>query len=705
MQGKPGSSCVRKSVSPFDYHLRLSSNMRLSLVSAIGLNLSLSIATCLAARDSTVYRECPYASKLARNGQSAPQPDLIGRSAAPEDKLGVMYMNRIAPSGSQLWIANSDGTNSTMLMGNQSAPFDYHASWSRDGEWIVFTSERRADGQSDVYRVKPDGTDIETLVSTDSFEDAGSLSPDGRHLVYVSTAINYTANIFVKDLQSGISTNITGSDESVGSLVSPHSFFRPSWSPDDGWIAFSSDRNTDWTGHSNGTGWEHTQTLSLYLARPNGSDFRKVIGGSGVSLGTPRWSSDSKRLVYYNITTEDTYGAHGTSGQQSAVVSQIFSVDVATGKDVQQHTFDQSLKVAGSYIGNTSNVGYQIKAGPNVGINFTQPDIAHQYINATLRNPAFSPDGSKVVYEVYEWEQRQAGKELFSWDSQWDYRFMDVFPQFNNVTGRLASTQKQLGNASSSVVITDAEYSDLTVAFDVHNIDDSDEEASLYASGLAGAFQPTWNADGSKLAVGFGSWFAQRSESPGTLYLFDANGSTYRNLTDGVLNAGYPSFSPDGKKLVYRLWDQEKGPLGLHVMDIASGDTIQITNGWDNTPGWSPDGKSIVFTRQTDWTPESGSSWLADRFDICTINPDGTGLAVLTDSDANDAHAVWSYDGRILYNSGMFGFRDESPLYDDTFQPYGQIVVMNADGSNKTMLTDSMWEDSMPLYIPSAYFE
>jgi Tol biopolymer transport system component len=86
------------------------------------------------------------------------------------------------------------------------------------------------------------------------------------------------------------------------------------------------------------------------------------------------------------------------------------------------------------------------------------------------------------------------------------------------------------------------------------------------------------------------------------------------------------------------------------------------------------------------------------------VNPDGTNLAILTDSDANDAHAVWSYDGRIMYNSGMYGFRDESALYDETFQPYGQIVIMNADGSDKMMLTDSMWEDSMPLQVPREFF-
>jgi len=51
----------------------------------------------------------------------------------------------------------------------------------------------------------------------------------------------------------------------------------------------------------------------------------------------------------------------------------------------------------------------------------------------------------------------------------------------------------------------------------------------------------------------------------------------------------------------------------------------------------------------------------------------------------------------------MFGFRDEAALYDATFQPHGQIMVMGADGSSKRLLTDSLSEDSMPLYIPAKF--
>lgn len=86
------------------------------------------------------------------------------------------------------------------------------------------------------------------------------------------------------------------------------------------------------------------------------------------------------------------------------------------------------------------------------------------------------------------------------------------------------------------------------------------------------------------------------------------------------------------------------------------------------------------------------------------MNADGTNITIVTNSGANEAHAVWNRDGsRILYNSGQYGFRDECALYDDTFQPYGQIMSMNPDGSDKTMLIDSMWEDSMPLYIENEF--
>ena len=118
-----------------------------------------------------------------------------------------------------------------------------------------------------------------------------------------------------------------------------------------------------------------------------------------------------------------------------------------------------------------------------------------------------------------------------------------------------------------------------------------------------------------------------------------------------------------------------------------------MTNEYDNVPSWSPDGSKILFTRKHD----------GNNFDIFTIKPDGTDLKQLTTLPTNDAHAVWTTDGKkIMWSSGEYGFKEEAALSDNTFQPYGIIFIMNADGTNKRPLTDSPWEDSMPCYVPTS---
>ena len=116
-------------------------------------------------------------------------------------KKGVMLMNRIGPSSSDLYIANVDGTGERKFL--QDAMFEYNASFSPDGKSVVFTSERNGAGQSDVFRARLDGTGIEAIVTGPAVDDAAVLSPDGTRVAFVSTRNGYRANIWVLDLARG----------------------------------------------------------------------------------------------------------------------------------------------------------------------------------------------------------------------------------------------------------------------------------------------------------------------------------------------------------------------------------------------------------------------------------------------------------------------------------------------------------------------
>jgi len=69
----------------------------------------------------------------------------------------TILVNRIGPSSGMLYIANSDGSSERLLASGGN--FEYDASYSADGQWIVFTSERN--GPANIYRIHPDGSALD----------------------------------------------------------------------------------------------------------------------------------------------------------------------------------------------------------------------------------------------------------------------------------------------------------------------------------------------------------------------------------------------------------------------------------------------------------------------------------------------------------------------------------------------------------------
>ena len=166
------------------------------------------------------------------------------------------------------------------------------------------------------------------------------------------------------------------------------------------------------------------------------------------------------------------------------------------------------------------------------------------------------------------------------------------------------------------------------------------------------------------------------------------DGTGYEVLTSGANNSGYPSPSPDGKKIVYRTLGPEGN--GLRILDLETQETTKLTNAYDNFPFWSPRGDLIMFSREA-----------AGDYEIFTIRPDGSDLKRLTFAKGNDAHMNWSPDGEwIVFSSTRMGFKDEA-IYTDAPQPYGEIFLMRYNGEDVKQLTDNQWEDGAPSWQPA----
>jgi Tol biopolymer transport system component len=80
---------------------------------------------------------------------------LSGSPAQLVEEVPTIAFASFATIKTHIFIADPDGNNAKPLLA--SPDVDYNPSFSRDGSWIVFTSNRG--GSADIYRVRADGSD------------------------------------------------------------------------------------------------------------------------------------------------------------------------------------------------------------------------------------------------------------------------------------------------------------------------------------------------------------------------------------------------------------------------------------------------------------------------------------------------------------------------------------------------------------------
>ena len=123
------------------------------------------------------------------------------------------------------------------------------------------------------------------------------------------------------------------------------------------------------------------------------------------------------------------------------------------------------------------------------------------------------------------------------------------------------------------------------------NPDGSGSRTIFFEKGST-AYFPAWAPAGDWIAAGVGSYFGDNRTKPARIVTVRPDGSEPRDLTKGLPNAGFPSWSPDGTRIVYRVWEKEEHGLRM-IINLKDGSITVLTTGYDNFPAWSPRGDLI----------------------------------------------------------------------------------------------------------------
>ena len=145
------------------------------------------------------------------------------------------------------------------------------------------------------------------------------------------------------------------------------------------------------------------------------------------------------------------------------------------------------------------------------------------------------------------------------------------------------------------------------------------------------SFAPRFNHDGSKMLMSIANGGVT------SIYEMDLRSRSLRRLTQsaGAIDTS-PSYAPDGHAIVFN--SDRGGSQQIYTMDPNGGNIQRISfgSGEYDTPVWSPRGDLIAFTKQS-----------GGRFYIGVMHPDGSGERLLTQSWLDEGPS-WAPNGRVI---------------------------------------------------------
>jgi len=257
-------------------------------------------------------------------------------------------------------------------------------------QWkIVF--EGTQDGNSGIYVVNPDGSDLQRLTTGADKAWEPTWSPD-RSKILVAARLHgggqADEEVYVMDADGANMRRLT---HTPGEGTSSRS---ADWSPDGQRIVFMSNRG------GSDLGWDG---YDLYVMNADGSNLRRLTRAHGWDA-TPAWSPDGEHIAF----TSDQDGKDNPG-------IWLIAPDGTGPRRLSDQGARPSWSPDGKKIAFMANGICVMDAdGTNIQRLTHRPgDVGH---------PDWSPDGSKIVFTVYDVDQPAPGEdEGWHWDEHGIY--------------------------------------------------------------------------------------------------------------------------------------------------------------------------------------------------------------------------------------------------------------------------------------------
>jgi TolB protein len=184
------------------------------------------------------------------------------------------------------------------------------------------------------------------------------------------------------------------------------------------------------------------------------------------------------------------------------------------------------------------------------------------------------------------------------------------------------------------------------------------------------------------------------------IYIIDIDGKNERQIVNDDYQNTYPSFSPDGSKIVFlsrRRDTNGDGKIdlldnpGIYMKDLNEGyeKCIVFDQYYNKFPSFSPEGNKILFV-----------SWRGYNSGIYTIDINGRNEKQIVSDEYDNTFPSFSPSGqKIVYASwrrdtngdGKIDLRDNSGIY-----------IIDSDGENEQEIVSDRYSNSFPVFSPDS---